>query len=154
MKASNSAITDPCDRSRIFLKTHSVPEFVTPFPPPRLPSESVLFHPKILQSQIGHFRSVPGSAPSTDPASPGSLRFRTRPQRRTQQPCQQRVWVPPQVLHVAGQVGEQHLHLLLPLGLQEEALVVAASEKEQLLSRLDWEQLRPDLFLAPSWARE
>lgn len=34
MKASNSAITDPCDRSRIFLKTHSVPEFVTPFPPP------------------------------------------------------------------------------------------------------------------------
>lgn len=34
MKASNSAITDPCDRSRIFLKTHSVPEFVTPVPPP------------------------------------------------------------------------------------------------------------------------
>lgn len=55
--------------------------------------------------------------------------------------------MPPQVLHVAGQVGEQHLHLLLPLGLQEEALVVAASEKEQLLSRLDWSSSDPISFL-------
>lgn len=35
--------------------------------------------------------------------------------------------MPLQVLHVAGQVGEQHPHLPAPQGLQEEALVVAGA---------------------------
>lgn len=55
--------------------------------------------------------------------------------------------MPPQVLHVAGQVGEQHLNLVAPLGLQEEALVVAAGEKEQSLSRLGWSSSDPVSFL-------
>lgn len=59
--------------------------------------------------------------------------------------------MPPQVLHVAGQVCEQHLNLLMPLGLQEEALVVAASEKERLLSRLDWSISDPISFLLLVW---
>lgn len=59
--------------------------------------------------------------------------------------------MPPQVLHVAGQVCEQHLNLLMPLGLQEEALIVAASEKERLLSRLDWSSSDPISFLPLVW---
>lgn len=54
------------------------------------------------------------------PRSPGFLAGG-----RTQQPRKQRVRVPPQVLHIAGQVSEQGPHLFAPLGLQEEALVVA-----------------------------
>lgn len=48
------------------------------------------------------------------------------------------MWVLLQVLHVAGQVGEQHLHFLAALGLQEEALVVAADGNQRSLSRLGW----------------
>lgn len=58
-----------------------------------------------------------------------------RPQPRTQQPRKQRVRVPLQVLHVAGQVGEQSLHLSAPLGLQEEALVVAGGQEKEVTAQ-------------------
>lgn len=45
------------------------------------------------------------------------------------------MWVPLQVLHVAGQVGEQHPHLPAPLGLEKEALVMAAGWQEKVTVR-------------------
>lgn len=43
-----------------------------------------------------------------------------------------------QVLQVAGQVGEQHPHLPAPLGLQEEALVMAGAGAGRGHSRPGW----------------
>lgn len=46
--------------------------------------------------------------------------------------------MPLQMLHVAGQVGEQRPHLPTPLGLQEEALVVAEGRRKRSLVRQGW----------------
>lgn len=52
-----------------------------------------------------------------------------------------------QVLHVAGQVGEQHLHFLAPLGLHKEALVVATDENREVTVQVWLEWFPPSLSL-------
>lgn len=56
--------------------------------------------------------------------------------------------MPLQMLHVAGQVGEQRPHLPTPLGLQEEALVVAGGWRERSPVRRGWRG--PHRALCPS----
>lgn len=77
-------------------------------------------------------RTSPDRSPFPQTRRPGPLAG------RTQQSRKQRVRVPLQVLHVAGQVGEQCLHLPAALGLQEEALVVARGWRERSLVRRGW----------------
>lgn len=57
------------------------------------------------------------------------------------------MWVLLQVPHVAGQVGEQHLHFLASLGLHKEALVVAAGGNREVTVQAWLEWLRPSLLL-------
>lgn len=61
------------------------------------------------------------------------------------------MWVSLQVMHVAGQVGEQRLHLPAPQGLQEEALVVAEGREGEVTVQAGQEPPphRPSGLLSP-----
>ena len=56
-----------------------------------------------------------------------------------------------QVMHVAGQVGEQRLHFPAPQGLQEEALVVAEGREGEVTVQAGQEPppYRPSGLLSP-----